>query len=425
MKRGVERRQILKAMGAASVLPVLATCARATGPRAVVVGGGFGGATCARYIKSIDPGIDVILIERNESYTTCPFSNNVLGGLQSLDSLVHGYDGLKVHWGVRIVHDTVTGVDPMKRNVTLASGNTIDYDRLVLSPGVDMKWGAIGGYDEAAAEIMPHAWKAGPQTVLLQKQLASVEDGGLVVIAAPDNPYRCPPAPYERACMIAHYLQAAGKPRAKIMILDAKDKFTKQELFQQGWARFYPGMIEWVSGSQGGQVTEVDTKAMTVTCKAGIFKAQVANIVPPQSAGAVTRQAGAATQDGWCEIDPWTMESKAVAGVHVIGDACVPGAMPKSGFAANSQAKICAAAVVALLRDRKPVEPLFMNTCFSTIAPDYAISVAGTYRASAGAIVAVMGTGGLSPLDAPDSIRKAEYEDAQGWYASTMAEMFS
>lgn len=424
MKRGVERRQILKALGAASVLPMLAACARTGQPRVVVVGGGFGGASCARYVKVIDPGIEVILIERNESYTTCPFSNNVLGGLQTLDSLVHGYDALKSHWGIRIVHDTVTGVDPQKRKVTLASGNAVDYDRLVLSPGVDMKWGAIDGYTEAAAEIMPHAWKAGPQTVLLQKQSASVEDGGVVVIAAPDNPYRCPPAPYERACMIAHYFQATGKPRAKIVILDAKDNFTKQELFQQGWARFYSGMIEWVPRAQGGQVTQVDTKAMTVTCKAGTFKAQVANIVPPQSAGAVAQEAGAATQDGWCEIDPWTMELKAVKGVHVIGDACVPGAMPKSGFAANSQAKICAAAVAALLRGRKPTEPVFFNTCYSTIAPDYAISVAGTYRASNGAIVAVLGSGGLSPLDAPDSFRKAEFDYAHGWYASTMAEMF-
>jgi sulfide dehydrogenase [flavocytochrome c] flavoprotein subunit len=421
----LERRRFLKAMGAAGVLPLLSSCARGVGPRVVVVGGGFGGATCAKYVKMIDPDIDVMLIERSETYMTCPFSNNVIGGLRPLDSLVHGYDGLKTHWGIAVVHDTVTKVDSQERSVTLASGKSIGYDRLVLSPGIDMNWGAIEGYDEQAAEIMPHAWKAGPQTVLLRKQLASVEDGGLVVIAAPDDPYRCPPAPYERACMIAHYLKTGGKANAKIMILDAKDKFTKQELFIEGWNRFYPGTIEWVPGSQGGQVTRVDPKEMTVTCKAGTFKAVVANIVPPQMAGLVAHEAGAATQDGWCEIDPWTMESTAVAGIHVIGDACVPGAMPKSGFSANSQAKICAAAVVALLRERKPSEPLFMNTCYSTIAPDYAISVAGTYRASNGTIVAVMGSGGLSPLEASESFRKAEYDYAQGWYASTMAEMFN
>jgi NADPH-dependent 2,4-dienoyl-CoA reductase/sulfur reductase-like enzyme len=418
----MERRQILKAMGAAGILPFLAA-AKGTAPRVVVVGGGFGGATCAHYLKLIDPQLHVTLIERSASYTTCPLSNNVIGGLRTLESITHNY-GMLGHFGITLVRDEVTSVDSGKRTVTLASGKVLAYDRLVLSPGIEMNWGAIEGYEESAAETMPHAWKAGPQTVLLQKQLAAAEDGALVVIAAPENPYRCPPAPYERACMIAHYFKTNGKTKSKIVILDAKDKFTKQELFIQGWERFYPGMIEWVPGSKGGQVTKVDPKIMTVTTKGGEFKPAVANIVPPQQAARIAQVAGVATQDGWCEVDPWTMESKEKPGVHVIGDACVPGAMPKSGFAANSQAKICAAAVAALLRGRKPVEPVFMNTCYSTIAPDYAISVAGTYRASNGAIVAVMGTGGLSPMEVPDSFRRAEYDYAQGWYASTMQEMF-
>jgi sulfide dehydrogenase [flavocytochrome c] flavoprotein subunit len=307
----LERRKFLKVMGAAGALPVLASCARRMGPRVVVVGGGFGGATCAKYLKIIDPGIRVTLIERSESYATCPFSNNVIAGLRSFDSLLHGYDALETRWGIAVIHDTAAAVDAGKRRVTLASGKAVAYDRLVLSPGIDMNWSAIEGYGEDAADIMPHAWKAGPQTVLLQKQLAGVEDGGLVVIAAPDNPYRCPPAPYERACMIAHYLKSSGRAKSKIVILDAKDKFTKQELFVAGWNRFYPGMIEWVSGSAGGQVTQVDPQEMTVTCKAGTFKPAVANIVPPQMAGRIAQAAGAATQDGWCEVDPWTMESKA------------------------------------------------------------------------------------------------------------------
>jgi sulfide dehydrogenase [flavocytochrome c] flavoprotein subunit len=423
MKRNYGRRQFLKAAAAVSVLPALASCTGGAGPRVVVVGGGFGGATAARYIKTFDPKIDVTLVERNETYTTCPLSNNVIGGLRKLDSLVHGYDGLKAR-GIAVVHDTASAVDTAARKVILASGKALAYDRLVLSPGIDFVWGKIEGYDEAASLIMPHAWKAGPQTVLLQQQLAAVEDGALVVIAAPDNPYRCPPAPYERACMIAHYFQTNGKGRSKIMILDAKEKFTKKDLFIQGWNRFYPGMIEWVPGSQGGAVTEVDPKTMTVRAIAGEFKPAVANIVPPQSAGRIALDAGAATQDGWCPVDPWTMESKAKPGIHVIGDSCVPGAMPKSGFSAGSQAKICAAAVVALLRERKPAEPLFMNTCYSTIAPDYAISVNGSYRAANGNIVAVINSGAESPLDVPDSMRQAEYDYAQGWYDSTMAEMF-
>jgi len=424
MKRGLGRRDILKAIGAAGALPWLGSCARGMGPRAVVVGGGFGGAACARYLKMIDPQIDVVLIERGESYTTCPFSNLVLGGLRTFESITHGYAALG-HLGISVVNDTATAVDAEKRRVTLASGKTVSYDRLVLSPGIAMKWGAIEGYDEKAAEIMPHAWKAGPQTVLLKKQIDAMEDGGTVVIAAPDNPYRCPPAPYERACMVANYFRTSGKTKSKIVILDAKDKFTKQDLFEQGWKRFYADMIEWVPRAQGGEVTKVDPATMTVTCKAGDFKAAVANIVPPQMAGQIAQEAGVATQDGWCEIDAWTLESKAVPGIHVIGDACIPGAMPKSGFAANSQAKFCAAAVAALLRDRKPPVPVFMNTCYSTIADNYAVSIAEVFRVnSAGAIVAVLGSGGESPLDVPDSFRRAEYDYAQGWYASTMAEMF-
>ncbi len=425
MKHGIERRKVLKAMGAASVLPVLASCASGTAPRVVVVGGGFGGAACARYVKLIDARIDVVLIEREQTYATCPFSNLVLGGLRTLASITHGYDALPAKTGISVVHDTVTTVDAGKKTVTLASGKRVDYDRLVLSPGIDMRWGAIEGYDEKASEIMPHAWKAGPQTTLLGRQLEAMADGGLVVIAAPDNPYRCPPAPYERACMIANYLRTSGKTKSKIMILDAKDKFAKQELFQQGWNRFYDGMIEWVPRAQGGEVTAVDPRSMTVTAKAGTFKAAVANIVPPQMAAAVARNVGVATQDGWCEIDPRTFESIAKPGVHVIGDSCWPGAMPKSGFAANSQAKVCAAALVALLRGREPVDPLFLNTCYSTIAPDYAISIADSFRVAAnGVIVAVLGNGGLSPLDAPDNFRKAEYDYAQGWYVSITGEMF-
>ncbi len=423
MTRAIGRRRFLQAAGAASVLPALASCIGRAEPRVVVVGAGFGGATCAHYLKLIDPKIAVTLVERSETYTTCPLSNNVIGGLQPFESLVHGFGGLEAR-GIDVVHDSVTAVDGEARKVSLAGGGTLAYDRLVLSPGIDFVWNAIEGYDELAAEIMPHAYKAGPQTQLLQKQLESVENGHIVVIAAPDNPYRCPPAPYERACMFAHYFKTSGKERSKIFILDAKDSFTKKDLFIQGWDRFYPGMIEWVSGSQGGTVTRVDPKTMTVYAEGGEYRAAVVNVIPPQSAGKIALDAGLAMQEGWCGIEPWTMESKVKKHIHVIGDSCVPGAMPKSGFAANSQAKICAAAIAALLRGRAPTEPVFMNTCYSTIAPDYAVSINATYRASGGNIVAVIGSGAESPLDVPDAMRAAEYDYAHGWYASTMAEIF-
>lgn len=423
MTRKIGRRRFLQAAGAASILPVLVSCTGRAQPRAIVVGAGFGGATCAHYLKAIDPKIEVTLVERNENYTTCPRSNNVIGGLQPFDSLVHGLDGLKAR-GVNVVHDSVTAVDDEARMVSLAGGDTLSYDRLVVSPGIDFVWNGIEGYDELAAEIMPHAYKAGPQTELLKKQLESVENGQIVVIVVPDNPYRCPPAPYERACMFAHYFKTSGKEKSKIFILDRKDKFTKMDLFIEGWNRFYPGMIEWVPGSKGGTVTRVDPKTMTVFSEGGEYQAVVVNVIPPQSAGKIALDAGLATQDGWCGIEPWSMESKVKKNIHVIGDSCVPGAMPKSGFAANSQAKICAAAVAALLRGGTPTEPVFMNTCYSTIAPNYAVSINATYRASQGNIVAVIGSGAESPVAASDAMRAAEYDYAQGWYDSTMAEMF-
>jgi sulfide dehydrogenase [flavocytochrome c] flavoprotein subunit len=425
MARRLERREFLKVLGAAGALASLSSArARAAAPRVVVVGAGFGGASSARFVNLLDPNIEVVLVERSERFVTCPRSNDVIGRLRTMDSITFSYDRLAAHPGIRLVRDTVTAIDPAARTVMLATGGKLSYDRLVLSPGIDFRWGAVAGYDEAAAEIMPHAWKAGPQTELLSRQLAAMEDGGLVVIAAPDNPYRCPPAPYERACMIAHYLKTRGKGRSKILILDAKDKFTKQPLFEQGWQRLYPGMIEWVAGSKGGAVTGVDPKAMTVRAAAGEFKAAVANIVPPQSGGRIAIDAGLANADGWCEVDAWTMQSVVHEGIHVVGDSCVPGAMPKSGFAANSQAKNCAASVVSLLRGEAVTEPIFMNACYSTLAPDYAISINGSYRVSAGVIVEVMGSGGPSPLDAPDSVRRAEFDYAEGWYRTVTAEMF-
>lgn len=420
------RREFLRlagATGAVLALGGLATPARgAKGANVVIVGGGFGGATCAKYIRLADAGVNVTLIEPNRQYLTCPFSNLVLGGLRTLDSIAQRYDGLKAH-GVNVVHAAVTKIDPGAKTVALKTGKTLRYDRLVLSPGISFKWDAIRGYSERAAEVMPHAWKAGPQTTLLQKKLAAMKDGGVVAIAAPPNPFRCPPGPYERASMIAHYLKQ-HKPKSKILILDAKDKFSKQGLFQAGWDKLYPGMIEWVAGP-GGTVKAVDTKKMIVEAELDKHKADVANIIPPQAAGEIALATGLADDKGFCPVDPKTFESKIHPGIHVIGDSAIAGALPKSGFAANSEGKLAAAAVVAALRGEAPPDASFVNTCYSLIGPTYGISVAGVYRISEKGIAEVEGSGGVSPKDAPDDFRAAEARYAVGWYKSITADTWA
>ena len=417
------RRAFLSGLGALAALPYLASCDKPPKGRVVIVGGGFGGATCARYIRLADPRIEVILIEKNPKFITCPFSNAVLGGLQDMDSITHSYDGLKAQ-GVNVMTGEVITVDGDKKTVYLADGGKVTYDRLVLSPGISIQWDAIAGYDEAAAQIMPHAWKAGEQTVLLKKQLTAMDDGGVVVISAPEYPYRCPPAPYERASLIAHYLKT-HKPKSKILILDAKDKFTKQPLFLDGWNALYPGMIEWVPKAKGGAVTAVDPKSMTLFMGDVSVRADVVNVVPPQRAGKIALTAGAAKGDGdWCLVDSWTFESRAIANVHVIGDAIVPGDMPKSGFAANNQGKACAAALVSILNGGQVKEPVFLNTCYSLLAPDYGISINGAYRARENGLIAISGSGGTSAATAIPAIREKEAGYARGWYASITQEMF-
>lgn len=389
----------------------------------MIVGGGFGGASAARWLRRTDPGIAVTLVERDERFVSCPFSNLVLGGLRAIESVTFGYEGVR-RAGVDVVRDSAVAIDPAARRVRLAGGRTLDYDRLILSPGVQLIWGAIEGYDEAAAEIMPHAWLGGGQVPLLRRKLEAMKDGGLVVIAVPDNPSRCPAAPYERASLIGHYLKSA-KPRAKLMILDAKDSFPKQALFQEAWQALYPGIVEWVSRSQSGVVTEVDVRAGRVSTQFDDFTADVANIIPPQRAGAIAGAIGLDEGRGYCTVDPRSFESKVHRGIHVIGDAIIGGAMPKSGFSANSQAKVCAGAVAALLRGRPVGDPVLLNTCYSTVAPDYAISIGGTYRPGAeGLLIEVPGTAAMSPLGAGAALHATEANSAQSWFAGITADMF-
>jgi NADPH-dependent 2,4-dienoyl-CoA reductase/sulfur reductase-like enzyme len=416
------RRAFLTLSGSAAVLAHAPVFAQAR-PRVVVIGGGFAGASCARALRQLDPKIAVTLVEPNQTFVACPFSNVVIAGLRELTAQQFTYDRFPAD-AIPIVYATALGVDATRKSVALSRGATIGYDRLVLAPGIDLRWGAIPGYDEAASAQMPHAWRAGEQTLLLRRQLEAMEDGGLVVISAPANPFRCPPGPYERASLIAHYLRTK-KPKSKLILLDAKDTFSKQRLFQQAWAELYPGLLEWVPLSKGGNVTSVDVANRTLITDFGRHKAAVANVIPPQRAGRIAEIAGVADKSGWCPIDPVTFESKLVPGIHVIGDAAIAGAMPKSAFAANSQAKVAAAAVARLVTGNTPASPKLINTCYSLVAPDYGISVAGVYTPSPQGLLAdVQGAGGVSAAEAPRTARAAEAVLAEAWFRTITSEVF-
>lgn len=386
--------------------------------RVIVVGGGFGGAATAKYLRKLDPSLSVTLVEPKAAFVTCPFSNWVLGGLRTMDDITHNFNALRNTYGVTVIADRVVSVNPGKQEITLGGGKRLGYDRLVVSPGIDFKWEAIAGYSKQIAESsMPHAWQAGPQTVLLHKQLQAMKNGGTVVLCPPGNPFRCPPGPYERASLIAYYLKK-HKPKSKVVILDAKDKFSKQGLFTQGWERLYPGMIEWHAAASGGKVVGVDAKAMTVETEFGPVKGEVINVIPPQKAGKLAFDAGLTDESGWCPIDPDSFESTIHPGIHVIGDSCIAGAMPKSGFAASSQGKVTAAAIINLLHGHKPVPPSLVNTCYSLIGPKYGVSVAAVYALSEKGIVSIPGSGGLTPANASDEEHEQEAMFAEGWYTN-------
>jgi NADPH-dependent 2,4-dienoyl-CoA reductase/sulfur reductase-like enzyme len=415
------RRDFLKTAAAATLFPFPAIAQGAAG-RVVVVGGGFAGASCARALKKLEPRLNVTLVEASQTFTACPFSNNVIAGLRDISEQQFGYDKVAAD-GITLAFTTASSIDPQARTVTLANGSRLSYDRLILAPGIDLRWDALPGYSEPAAERMPHAWKAGDQTLLLRRQLETMEDGGLVVISAPPNPFRCPPGPYERASLIAFYLKTK-KPKSKLIVLDAKDTFSKQRLFQAAWKELYPNHLEWVPLSTGGKVTAVEPDTNTFVTDFNRHKAAVGNVIPPQKAGRIAEIAGVTDRTGWCPVDPVTFESKQQPNTHVIGDAAIMGGMPKSAFSANAQAKVCASAVATLLRGDKPVEPRLINTCYSLVAPDYGISVAGVYRPKDGQLTDVEGAGGISPLDAPRSARVLEANFANGWFNTISAEVF-
>jgi sulfide dehydrogenase [flavocytochrome c] flavoprotein subunit len=421
----INRRDFVKTTGAATALGLVGFPHLAFGAakKVVIIGGGTAGATAAKYIKRLDSSIDVTVVEPNPEYFTCYFSNEVLSGERTLDSIRVSYDGLKGH-GINMVQDSAAGIDAEKKVVKTTGGQELAFDRCIVAPGIELLYDKIEGYSEEAAQKLPHAWKAGEQTKILRGQLEAMPDGGTVVIVAPPNPFRCPPGPYERASQIAIYLKA-NKPKSKILILDAKQKFSKQGLFTQAWEKFFPGMIEWRPGPDAA-VVKVDADGMVAETSFGDeIKADVLNVIPPQRAGKVAQASGLADDSGWCPVDQKSFESTLKPGVHVIGDACIAGAMPKSAYAANSQAKVCAAAVVALLNDGEVGVPSFVNTCYSIAGPEWGISVAGVYKLGAdGKIASIPGSGGLTPMDASEEIHRREVEYAHSWYTNIINDSF-
>ncbi len=425
-------RRSFSSLAAAAALSTIAAPHVARGqtrPRLVVVGGGFGGASASRYARLAFPGIDVTLIEPRSSFITCPYGNLVLAGAKTVNNITHSYDGLK-GLGVNVVHDWVDAIDATAKTLRLRGGATVGYDKLILSPGIAIRWGAVNGYDEAAAEVFPHAWIPGngEQTALLRRQLEALPDGGVVGIAIPGNPFRCPPGPYERISMIASYLKK-HKPRAKILALDAKEAFSKQSLFTDAWNELYPGMIDWVPSNRDGRVVRVDTREKVLETEFGTkHKVDVANVIPPQSAARIAIDAGLTNESGWVPVNPRTFEATRAQHIHVIGDANIGQPMPKSGYIANSTSKQAVAAAVALLQGREPpASPVYFNTCYSHVGDEYGISVVGVFRPTDNGFTETPNSGGVSPrgpLAERREQRRLEALYADAWYASIVKDAF-
>jgi sulfide dehydrogenase [flavocytochrome c] flavoprotein subunit len=427
-KTPLSRRDIIKLSALGVTLPAAVglsgcdTLGLKSKGHVVVIGGGFGGAAAAKYLKRFDQQVAVTLIEPNSSYVTCPGSNWVIGGLAEMKEITHTYQGLAKQ-GVKVIHAKVEQADTQKRQLTLSDGTRLDYDKLIVSPGIDFKWDVHEGVNPQMAQTLPHAWKAGDQTLLLRDQIRSMKRGGTFVMVAPPNPFRCPPGPYERAAMVAYYLKQ-NNPTAKILILDQKDSFSKQGLFMEGWQNEYGSMIQWVSSADGGKLDSIDVQSKTLTTGWESVTADVINYIPPQKAGAIAALLGLTNASGFCPIDAVSFESAQVKDLYVIGDAAIAGTMPKSGHSAVQQAKQCAANVILSLRGEAPMSSKSANTCYSLISKDYAISVAAVFEAKDGKIADVAGAGGVSKMNAPAIERQLEAQYTLGWYKSITDEVW-
>ncbi|MBU1689334.1 MAG: NAD(P)/FAD-dependent oxidoreductase [Gammaproteobacteria bacterium] len=422
----MDRRSFIKLLGAATGVglagaPFVTSAAEMLpkkGRRVVVIGGGYGGSIVAKYIRISDPSIEVVMIERDKKFVSCPFSNTIIGGFRDIKDNTITYEKLAVNNGIKVVYDDVTAVDTSAKKVVV-SGGTISYDRLVLSPGIDFRFEEIEGYDPVATpKVIPHAWKAGEQTLLLRKQLVDLPKGGTVVMSVPVTPFRCPPGPYERVSMMAWHLKNHN-PTAKIIVLDANpDIVSKGKLFKQAWAKHYEGMIDY---RPGNKVTKVDAKKRSVDTGVEEIKGDLVNLVPPQKAGLIAHKAGVVGEDKkWCPVDQMTFESTIAKDVHIIGDACIAGAMPKSGYSANSQAKVCAMNIVQLMNSQELIDPSHTNVCYSYVTEKEAISVAAVYKVAEGKTIAVANSGGVSP-----DLSELEAVYARSWIKNILHEMSS
>lgn len=425
-KRGMTRRDfgrnaVMVSAAAATAGLAAPAVLGAAKARVVVIGGGAGGATVARYVAKGSSDVDVTLINDSPTYSTCFFSNLYLGGFRSFESISHNYEKLAADYGINVVIDRAAGLEADSRTVVLAGGDKMSYDKAVVAPGIGFKFEAIEGYSPEAVDKMPHAWQAGQQAQNLKRQLLEMEDGGTFVICPPPNPFRCPPGPYERISMVAHYFKSY-KPRSKIIVVDAKNKFSKQKLFEDGWARHFPDMVEWLPLDITGGVKAVDMANNTIITEGEEFKASVANVVPPQKAGQIAQVAGLADDSGWCPIVPATLASRQVPDVHLVGDAIIPGDMPKSGFSANSQAKVCAQALLAELAGKQAFKPRFRNTCWSLITTDDSVKVGASYEANDEKIAKIEGF--VSKADESDETRAQTAAEARSWYAAITADIF-
>ncbi len=417
----VKRRDFL-AMGAAASVglsaPMVMGSAR---PKVVLVGGGAGGATAARYLAQESQGaLDITLVEPATTYYTCFFSNLYLGGYRDLQSIAFDYGTLAYDYGINVIHDWVDGIDRDQRSVSLARGGALSYDKLVLSPGIDFISGSVPGWDIAAQGVMPHAYKAGTQTTLLKEQVMAMPEGGTFAMIAPPNPYRCPPGPYERISMVAHVLKQSN-PTAKILIIDPKEKYSKQALFEEGWQKYYGGMIERIGPDFGATNISVDPASMQVTIDGVAEDVDVCNVIPAQKAGVICEKAGL-TEDNWAPVVPHTMQSRMDENIYILGDAAHQGDMPKSGFAANSQAKVAVMSIMGALLGTPTYPARFMNTCWSLIEDDDAVKVGAVYEATDEKIASTEKF--ISQMDEPPALRQATYHEAEAWYKAITKDMF-
>ena len=399
--------------GASSLPPSLPPSPRPAG-RVVIVGAGFAGSACALYLRRMDPALDITLVDALEPYVTCPMSNEVLAGWRDLASVTVSRAGV-TRAGIRLVRERVDAIEPQQRSIRVASGHSLGFDRLVVAPGIRLLWKRIEGYDQAVAQAMPHAWQAGEQTQRLAQQLQAMDDGGVVAISVPAGPMRCPPAPYERASLIANYL-SQHKPRSKVLIFDANNHFPRQDVFSEAWRALYPGMIDWIPSTEDGAVVRVDAATLTLYTGNAAHPVAVANIIPPQAPAQIAADAGLASDHGWCPVVPATFESQLIPNVHVIGDACIADAMPKSASAACSQARQCARAIVALLAGREPPAAEFDSVCYSFVARERALAIHGRFAIEDGRIVA------LSPPSAPAAAGAAGADAGAGAGAGASAQ---